>query len=85
MGWRGQRSAIRDGGGNSAACYLRARQCMATACTQQFEAGNFCFCLPVHIQDMAFNNLPCTLVGMSAMGSEDSAAAEVKASTFHNC
>lgn len=36
--------------------------------------------LPAGAQDMAFNNLPCTLVGMSAMGSEGSAAAEVKAS-----
>jgi hypothetical protein len=41
--------------------------------------------LPAGAQDMAFNNLPCTLVGMSAMGSEDSAAAEVTAKTFCKC
>jgi hypothetical protein len=28
-------------------------------------------------QDMAFNNLPCTLVGMTAMGLQDSPLAEV--------
>ena len=36
-------------------------------------------------QDMAFNNLACTLVGMSAMGSEGSAAAEVTVKTFCEC